>query len=126
MERPVFEATMSVNRFESIRCHLRIDSMDTKEKRALDKFATFREVCIDEQLIPFRGRCPIRQYLPSKPDEYGMKLFLLVDCNTGYVYTGQPHIGKVRNEITRGLAAKLVKSLAETLYHAGRNITADN
>ena len=28
--------------------------------------------------------------------------------------------------ITRGLAAKVVKSLAETLYHAGRNITADN
>ena len=55
-----------------------------------------------------------------------MKLFLLVDYNTGYVYTGQPHVGKVRNKITRGLAAKLVKSLAETLYHAGRNITADN
>ena len=28
--------------------------------------------------------------------------------------------------ITRGLAAKVIKSLAETLYHAGRNITADN
>ena len=55
-----------------------------------------------------------------------MKLFLLVDCNTGYVYTGQPYIGKVGNEITQGLAAKVVKSLAETLYHAGRNITADN
>ena len=55
-----------------------------------------------------------------------MKLFLLVDCNTGYVYTGQPHVGKTKNKITRGLAAKVVKSLAETLYHAGRNITADN
>ena len=52
-----------------------------------------------------------------------MKLFLLVDCNTGYVYTGQSYVGKVGNKITRGLAAKVVKSQAETLYHAGRNIT---
>ena len=42
------------------------------------------------------------------------------------------YVGKVGNEIT-GLAAKVglvaakvVKSLAETLYHAGRNITADS
>ena len=55
-----------------------------------------------------------------------MKLFLLVDCNTNYVYAGQPYVGKVGNEITRGLAAKVVKLLAETLYHAGRNITTDN
>ena len=145
MARPVFKATMSVNRFEIIRCHLRFDSIDTRqERRARDKFAPFRElwnffeskcrenykpsaeVYIDEQLIPFRGRCSFRQYMPSKPDKYGMKLFLLVDCNTGYVYTGQPYVGKIGNEITRGLAAKVVKSLAETLYHAGRNITADN
>ena len=119
--------------------------MDTREERRfLDKFSSFREVrnffeskcrenykpsaevCVDEQLIPFRGCYPFRQYLPSKPDKYGMKLFLLVDCNTGYVYTGQVYVGKVGNKIIRGLAAKVVKLLAETLYHAGRNITADN
>ena len=145
MARSVFEATMSVNRFKSIRCHLRFDSIDTREERgALDKLAHFRqvwnffqskcienyipsaEVCIDEQLIPFYGCCPFRQYLPFKSDKYGTKLFLLVDCNGGYVYTSQRYVDKVGNKITRGLAAKVVKSLAETLYHAGRNITADN
>ena len=45
MARPVFQATISVNRFESIYCYLRFDSMDTREeRRALDKFAPFREV----------------------------------------------------------------------------------
>ena len=137
MAKPIFKATASVNRFESICYHLRFDSMNTREeRRALDKFPPFREVCnffeskcrenykpsaevcIDKQLILFRGRRPFRQYLPSKPDKYGMKLFLLVDCSIGYVHTSQPYVGKVGNKITRGLAAKVVKSLAETLYHS--------
>ena len=45
MARPVFKATMSVNRFEIIRCHLRFDLIDTgEERRARDKFAPFREL----------------------------------------------------------------------------------
>ena len=76
MARPVFKATMSVNRFESICCHPRFVQVDTQEeRRTLDKFVPFRkvwnffeskcrdyykpsEVCIDEQLNPFLGRCP--------------------------------------------------------------------
>ena len=145
MTRLVFKATMSVNRFESIRCHLRFDSIDTQEeRRALDKFAPFREVwnffenkCRKKLQTISRslhrrtthficGCCPFRQYLLSELNKYDMKLFLLVDCNTGYDYTDQPSVGKVGNKITQGLAAKVVKSLAETLYHAGRKITADN
>ena len=102
------------------------EGVDFFESKCRENYKPSAEVCIDEQLIPSFGRCPFRQYLPSKPDKYRMKLFLLVDCNTGYVYTGQTYVGKVGNKITRGLAAKVVKSLAETLYHAGRNITADN
>ena len=32
-------------------------------------------VTIDELLKPFRGRCSFWQYMPSKLDKYGMKLF---------------------------------------------------
>ena len=45
MARPVFKAIMSVNKFDSICCHLRLDSLDTREKRRdLDNSASFREV----------------------------------------------------------------------------------
>ena len=40
-------------------------------------YAMSAYVTIDEQLIPFRWRCGFRQYMPKKPDKYGMKLFLM-------------------------------------------------
>jgi len=64
---------------------IRIDDQATRTERRLeDKIAAFREiwdmfiglckslyligssVCIDEHLLPFRGRCGFRQYMPKK------------------------------------------------------------
>ena len=135
-----------MNRFEIILKHIRFDDLETrKERKNDDKFAPFRamwemfiqnckrnynpseNVCIDEQLVPFRGRCCFRQYLPSKPDKYGLKIFLLVDCKTGYIYHGIPYTGGVPgNGPTVGLASKTVKELVSDLHDSGRNITADN
>lgn len=41
----------------------------------------------DEGLISFYGRlCPIKVYIPIKPDKYGMKVWSLNDSDTGYLY----------------------------------------
>ena len=45
LKRSIFKATMSVNRFENIRCRLRFDAINTlKKRRARDKFSSFRDV----------------------------------------------------------------------------------
>ena len=31
----------------------------------------------NEQLIGFRGRCPFKQCIPSKPSKYGIKIWTL-------------------------------------------------
>ena len=73
--RPIFLATMSVNRFKLLLRFCRFDNKVTGEqRRATDKLAAFRDVwtmfvaqlrkfyipgtdlTVDEQLVPFRGR----------------------------------------------------------------------
>ena len=43
-----------------------------------------RNVCIDETLVPFRGRTILRQFIKAKRHRYGMKFFKL--CS-GFGYT---------------------------------------
>nr|XP_046201135.1 piggyBac transposable element-derived protein 4-like [Oncorhynchus gorbuscha] len=64
------------------------------------------EVTVDEQLVPFRGCCPFRQYMPSKPAKYGIKIWVACDTQSSYawkmqVYTGKPTGGGLeKNQMT--------------------------
>ena len=49
------------------------------------------------QLIAFKGRCSFRQFMPSKPAKYGLKIWLAVDSKSGYMWMVQPYLGKPRN-----------------------------
>lgn len=51
-------------------------------------------VTVDEQLLGFHGRCPFRQYMPKKPEKYGIKFWLLVWLTTCYVWKFEPYMGK--------------------------------
>ena len=42
-------------------------------------------VTIDEILVVFRGSAPFRQYIPSKPAKYGIKIYPMCDAKTLYV-----------------------------------------
>ena len=89
---------MARNGFSAITRCLRFDSkIDRPARRAQDKLAPIRDfcnqifakfrgnfrpsenLCVDEQLVLFRGRCPFRVYIPSKPGKYGPKIWVLAD-----------------------------------------------
>ena len=38
-----------------------------------------RIVCVDEQIIPFKGSSSLKKYMPNKPQKYEYKVFVL--CN---------------------------------------------
>lgn len=53
----------------------------------------YQKLVIDESLVRFKGRLIFKQFIPSKRHHFGMKLFILCDCETGVildfaVYTG--------------------------------------
>lgn len=137
---------MGLKRFQSILRFIRFDDKNTRiERRKKDKLAPIRDLfnvvdlnlsrtyspgetlTIDEQLVPYRGRCPFKQYIPSKPDKYGMKMFWLCDSVTGYPLKGIPYLGKERNSKPAvGLAHQIVRELCRRYERTYRIITADN
>ncbi|CAF1503089.1 unnamed protein product [Rotaria sordida] len=146
LESPIFKATMGRSRFEKIISCLRFDDKTTREERKkTDKFAAIREiwsdfedniktcyvpgpyVTIDEQLLPFRGKCPFRQFIPKKPDKYGLKFWLCVDVQTYYVFNAFPYLGRQPDqERQTKIGASVVLELLKPLYGSNRNVTIDN
>lgn len=133
---------MSRNRFNEISSTLRFDDPQTWPARVnRDKLAAIRDLrtlwthqlplllkpgrnlCVDEQMIPFRGRCSFRMFVKNKPAKYGIKIWALVDVKTYplklQVYTGKEN--KMR-EINQGMRVTL--ELTEGL--CGYNVTTDN
>lgn len=142
--RAIFRATMSHRRFSLINSNLRFDDRLTRPARHRDdKLAAFRtiwekwidrlpllfnpglDVCVDEQLVPFRGRCGFRQYLPKKPAKYGIKIWVTCDVGTSYawkmdIYTGKP--AGAAAEVNQG--KRVVLEMTEGLQ--GNTVTCDN
>lgn len=119
------------------------DKEDRIERRARNKLAAIRNVfdrwnrnlqklyvcgdcvTVDEQLIPFRGKSPFTQYIPSKPYKYGIKAWVLCDSRSFYAYNMQIYTGRDRNctpEVNQG--KRVVLDL--TCGMDGRNVTCDN
>lgn len=143
---PFCKETISRDRFKEIKRFLRFDEKTTRSTRLqTDKFALasdiwnkFIENCktcyrpgqnitVDEQLFPSKARCRFTQYMPNKPDKFGIKFWLSVDVDTKYLLNGFPYVGKdeTANPQLR-LSENVVIKLTEPHLNKGRNITTDN
>ena len=142
-----FGLVMNIKRFKTlIRC-LRFDDRNAREERKKeDKLAPVRDIfqkfmqncqksyipgenmIIDEMLPGFRGNCPFRQFIPSKPTKYGIKCFALTDAKMCYTYNIEIYAGNQPQGpfFVSNKPSEVVKRMAEPLFGSGRNITADN
>lgn len=63
-----------------------------KKFRALPKT---QFLCVDEQIVPFKGKSGLKQYNPKKPHKWGYKLFVL--CNEkGMVHNFEVYTGSIQ------------------------------
>lgn len=111
---PFYSTVMSRNRFSQIWHHIRFDDPETRGSKVAatgDRFMALREVfedmrlnamkaydpshtiTVDERLIPFRGKCSFKVYMPSKPSKYGIKLWVAADAENSYGYNMQVYFG---------------------------------
>jgi len=103
---------MSLERFQNINRVIRFDDRSNRnERRERDKltpiqclwikwetnlrklFHPYENVTVYEQLIPFRGRYDFfRQYILSKPAQYGIKVWAACCTKTKYAWACRLHM----------------------------------
>ncbi|KAM3836150.1 piggyBac transposable element-derived protein 3 [Diretmus argenteus] len=144
---PAICDTMRRDRFFKLRTNLKVViDADVPEDRKTDKFWKVRPfmnrvldgcliqarpetVSIDEQMIPFTGACPFRQYVPLKPNPVGIKNFVLASADgivlDFEVYQGSKALAsQVPDAEGLGLGALVLKRLTETV-HPGTKVYCD-
>jgi len=140
-----YRSTMSLARFNFIINCLRFDLKNTRdERKTITKFAPISEtwdilmkncqkwykpglyLTIDEQLVGFRGRCPFKTYIPSKPNKYGIKIIMMCDNSTKYMISAIPYCGKGTVPSNVSASNYFVEQFVSSVKGSNRNITTDN
>jgi hypothetical protein len=136
---------MGVNRWEEIKNHIHFHDNNDGEGRdrlqrirplinhlreALMTIPKEKALCVDEQIVPFKGRSIMKQYNPRKPHRWGYKVFVLSGvsgfCYDFEIYTGeQVKIGP--SEIDCGASSNVVIRLCRTVPSmVGHKLYFDN
>lgn len=140
---PIFHQTMTRNRYLQILRFLHFEDNNNpsthplrKLKAVIDylkmKFSSVlhpgQKLCIDESLMLWKGRLSFKQYLPLKRHRFGIKIFELVDCETGFIldfiiYTGQ---NTEYERFNLGITGDIVAHFLKPYFHKGHIVYTDN
>ena len=138
-------AAMSRDRFKLLSTFIRFDDINERQAQqqsgnrlclVSELFNMFRknlmgatipgkDLCVDETLYGFRGRCPVTQYMKGKPNKFGIKFWslaetkskVLLDC---FIYPGKNDLPET------GLGEAVVKELVRPFHNSNRIVCADN
>lgn len=98
--------------------------LDQLKKTFQTPITPAENICIDETLVPFRGRLKFLQYIKNKRHKFGIKLFKLCLAK-GYTYNFSVYCGKSKDE-QMSVPSKIVLDLLGNLLHEGRTVFTDN
>lgn len=90
-------------------------------KKNMKAVAPEERQSIDEQIIPFKGRSPLKQYMKSKPHKWGYKVFTRAGVSgimhDFIIYEGKGTAHDNGFGISGDLVIDLVKDLPENRNH---------
>ncbi|XP_047144588.1 piggyBac transposable element-derived protein 1-like [Hydra vulgaris] len=102
---------MTLKRFEKIKSKLQCSDNLSRQDNCSDKLYKIRPVidylkykfvqlrpyeqlCIDEQIVPFKGKSNLKEYNPKKPKQWGYKLYVLSETD-GLVHNFEIYTGSI-------------------------------
>ncbi|XP_024153448.1 piggyBac transposable element-derived protein 2 isoform X2 [Oryzias melastigma] len=135
--------TMALNRWEFIKKSLHFNNNEVRQGENVDPLHKIRplvthltsklqtipmgeKLAVDEQMVPFKGRNRLKQYLPAKPKKWGYKILVLAGSDgvphNFEIYTGRvvqppelPDVGASGNVVLR-LAQPIPKHQKHKLF----------
>lgn len=89
----------------------------------------YKNLCIDECLALWKGRLHFKQYIPSKRHKFGIELFILCDCKTGFIidfiiYCGSKTEFNYQKHL--GVTESIVTTLLDRFLNKGHSLFVDN
>jgi hypothetical protein len=147
LHTPIFQSTMSRNRYEQILRALHFSHADVSETGSRlsklgnllpDLLRNFENcihvgeyICVDESLMLYKGRLSFRQYMPLKRARFGVKCFVLVDCDTKFLVKLIVYLGKGTGAEKRlmkdfGLGGSTVLTLLDGFLENNHKLVIDN
>lgn len=106
--------------------------LDMVQSNFKNQFYPFENIIIDGSMILYKGRLIFKQYIKTKRHRFGLKLFVLCDCETGYVLNFQVYTDKNENQKKKnsdrgvGLSGDVVIKLLEPYLNKGHSFYSDN
>ncbi|XP_026736358.1 piggyBac transposable element-derived protein 4-like [Trichoplusia ni] len=143
LSSPIFSKLMPRNRFCTILSMLHfsrhseetnvLSKVDTCINHAREKYkklmTPYKNLCIDESIVPFKGRLSIRQYLPKKRNRFGIKLFVMCDVQTGIIIDFIVYCGaatEIIDPCNLGVGGAVVSTLIRDFFGSNRHLYVDN
>ncbi|XP_056116469.1 piggyBac transposable element-derived protein 3-like [Rhinichthys klamathensis goyatoka] len=136
----IFKETMSRDRFFQLRSNLHVVNNHERPPGDTDVFFKVRpiyesirkrclqlqleeDLCIDEQIVPFRGKLSVLQYIKGKPSPWGVKMYFLCG-KSGLAYDFLIYQGAT-TELSEQ-SKKVLGHGASVVFHLCQRIQAPN
>lgn len=95
--------------------------LDILKKIKKKNYCTPEKIAIDENMIKFKGRNYLKQYLPKKPIKRGYKVWMMCG-ESGYYLDFEIYTGKDGNNVNIDLGGKVVRQFCANLISKNHSV----
>ncbi|KAK7473834.1 hypothetical protein BaRGS_00034941, partial [Batillaria attramentaria] len=75
--------------------------LDAFTKACKECYDPKEKIAVDESIMPWKGRLGFKQYIPSKPVKYGIKMYFACESGSGYISRLKIYSGKQGDHVEK-------------------------